>query len=273
MTNDSAVDLAAEIARLEALFGPEGAMPALPAASESPSVTLAGEIRRGPLARLLEETDRTGQLALRKAKAVLAAHDARQARRRSRYPPWMGLVLTAVISLILGIAVPPWLNLVTSRHDAVRKQADVLLVQLSNLVIRARELQNRVGFAEERGLIKAQADRLRREAVELEQSFGAATQLHDFRGVADLRSAELRAFFEIRALQDCLETAEGKTPKATWRQIPEVDPRLLAGASSQPPCAAAFDVAAFDDFTNAVDAEIASRIGGSLFPRRSGTKR
>jgi len=92
--------------------------------------------------------------------------------------------------------------------------------------------------------------------------------LHDFEAIAKLREAELRPYFEVRALEECLQRVAKQAPDVRWRDDYKSYDTLLVAAASAPPCAAGFDVGAFDDFTIAVNIEIESRIGGSLFPRR-----
>jgi hypothetical protein len=263
-------EVAAEIARLEALFGKNPIVDgALIPGQESPfALTLAAEIRKGPVADFLEPNVATDRLALLHAKALLAAHDERKARKRFRYP-WLIPVFTFIVApVVVGIVAPQWVHHLSVKHDAVRRQADMLLVQLSTMVVRARELQSDVARAEQIGINEDVADHLRGKAVEVEKSFLSAVQLHDFEGVAKLREAELRPYFELRALQECLQRAVKQTPNVGWRNDYKNYGALLVAASAAPPCATEFDVTAFDDFTTAVNIEIESRIGGSLFPRQ-----
>jgi len=275
LSDEDAAILAAEIARLATLFGSDLSNQE-PTSSSRPK--LREEIRKGPLSKFLaEDDDSTGQLALRRAKAELAAHDARAARRRplqapSR-PPWLISVLTAlVVPLILAIAAhffASYQQLKLFREEARRRQADVLLGQLASVVTEATHLKDWVIREETYGLSPLQADLSREKAIELEQSFNAAVQLHNFEAFPDLNKADERAASEIRALQDCLQAAAGRPVKAEWRTKWKIPPDVDEAATSASPCGKNFSVEALSDFTTAVNQTIDARIGGALFPRKS----
>jgi hypothetical protein len=280
LSSSKAAELAAEISRLETFAGTNsGSERHLLGSNPSNSSLLEKEMRRGPLAPLLEDADGSPQLALLNAKSQLAAYNARVAiENAAGPPPWLKtLVLALIAPLILGILIPPIVNLVTARQqlnlfreqkslEASRKQADLLLSQLSGLVVKARELKDSVDYFEVEGLSQGQADRLYRKAVELEQAFRLAVQLHSFDSFPDLHKAEFLAFYEVRALEDCLYGAAGRRPSQAWRRSigkDEVD--LVRAVTSAAPCGENFDFGLFESLTSAVNSSIDSRIGGSLF--------
>ena len=273
LSDESAAMLAAEIARLETL---------LAAFREKNPRFLATEIRQSPLHEYLhdDDGDRAGELALFRAKARLAAHDARVARRppaTRSYPPWLNAVLISFVSpIVLAILV----SLFTSHrqlalyreqtsHDAMRKQADLLLGHLSSIVVDATQLRNDVAF-QEGELVGGQADALKGTATRLQNDFAATVRLHAFDAFPELQEAQLRAYYEISALIDCLDRRAGREPSGDWRNA-EKDQDVLREATSDVPCTDHFDVNAFERFKDAVKQNVDQRIGGALFPSKPST--
>lgn len=280
ISSSEAAELAAEISRLETFVDARSGSERHLLGSGLTSSLIEREMRRGPLADLLNDVEGNPQLALLNAKSRLAAYDARVAvETAAGNPPWLKTLVLAVLApLILGILIPPMVNLLTARQqlnlfreqkslEASRKQADLLLGQLSSLVVTARELKDSVAYFEVEGLSQGQADRLYRKAVELEQDFRLAVQLHNFDDFPDLHRAELLAFYEVRALEDCLYKAAGRRPSEDWRgDIDKGAGDLLRAVTSSSPCGENFDSGSFESLTSAVNSSIDSRIGGALFP-------
>jgi hypothetical protein len=277
----NAADYAAEISRLEVITSATGESEQRLLGSGREGSLLEKEMRSGPLAELLQESHGDANLALLRAKARLAAYNARtDIETRRSAPPWLSQVLKLlVLPLLLGVIVPPLVNLFTVRQqldlfreqksfETKRSQADLLLGQLASLTIRARELKGSVDYFEVPELSQGQANRLYNKAVELEQDFRLAVQLHHFNSYPALHQAERSAYYELRALQDCLLKAPGRPPSASWRQGTEKvsNDEMRRAITSDKPCGDNFNTDAFGSLTSAVNHEIASRIGGSLFP-------
>lgn len=269
--NLSAADLAAEVSRLEALFNGALGSKELIQAKQAADL-LKAEMSRGPLATLLLDADGNAQLALLRAQSHVAADQARRhVRDDGREPLWRAekIVKLLFIPLVLGVLIPALVNFATAQQqlnlfreqkaiDAARAQADVLLGQLSSLVIKTRELKDAVAYFGVEGMIPADhAGRLNLKAVELEQQFRAAVGLHSFDAVPEVREAQLIAFYELRALQDCLRKSAGETPSGKWRRdVAASDQKLLATATSDEPCSSNFNAAAFETFAGTVNRAI-----------------
>lgn len=281
----AAAEIAAEVRRLETMMYPGGdSTPRLLGDGEAKSIER--EINEGPLSAFVHGADDDPQLAFLRAKAHLAAYVARsEILKRTSAPPWLRYVLSMLlIPILLGVLVPPIVNLLTARQElklyqeqrafeAKRKQADVLLGHLAGIGVRARELKSSISYFETGGLSEGQAARLHGKSVELEQDYRLAVQLHHFDLVPAIRAAEMQAYSELRALQDCLLRASGRKPSADWRGVvmAAVNDSKLAedlekSSTSDPPCGDNFNANSFYSFTSAVDSEISRRIGGSLFP-------
>jgi len=219
----NAADYAAEISRLEVITGATGKPehPLLGAGQDAS--LLEKEMTSGPLAELLRDSDGNANLALLRAKARLAAYNARsEIEARQSAPPWLGPVVKfLIVPLLLGVIVPPLVNLFTARQqlnlfreqkslETNRSQAELLLGRLAALTIRARDLKGSVEYFEALGLSPAQANRLYNKTHEFEQDYRLAVQLHHFDSYPDLLKAERAAYYELRALQDCLLKASGR---------------------------------------------------------------
>ena len=273
LSDESAATLAAEIARLETLLA------AFP--EENPRF-LATEVRLSPLQEYLREDDgeRGGELALFRAKARLAAHDTRVSRRLlvTRTPPWLTAVLLSLIFPILLAILASFVNsnrqLALYReqtsHDAMRKQADLLLVQLSSIVVDATQLRDDVAFEEGSKPHEGQAEALKGTARRLHNDFAATVRLHAFDAYPELQKSQFRAYYEISALIDCLDRRVGREPSDEWRNA-EKDQEVLRDATSDVPCTGNFDVNAFERFKDAVKQNVDQRIGGALFPSKPAT--
>jgi hypothetical protein len=270
LADEDAAVLAAEIARLDMLFGAE----LWNQDSKSPSrLNLREEIHKGPLRALLDGADPTGKLALLRAKSQLAAHDASVARRPPPWPRRLGIVLTAVvlplILLIAGHFFASYQQLELFREEARRRQADALLGQLSSLVIEATHLKDQVIRDETYEFTPLQAGLLREKVIEFEQKYNASVQLHISDDYPDLKKADERAASEIRALQDCLQAAAMRPVNDEWRRKWKLSPEVNAIATSASPCGRNFSVEALSGFMNTVNQTIDVQIGGALFPRKS----
>ena len=276
-----AANLAAEISRIETLAESGQAL----LSPEAGSSLLKKETLKGPLSRFLRE-DENPRLALLRAKAELAAFNAK-GKVLQAAPRWLStLVLVLIVPLALAVLAPPIVNYVTARQqlelfqqqksvEAKRSQADILLGQLASMSVKARELKSDVIYFEERNQLgEGMGPALHNKSVELEQEYRLAVQLHDFESVPTIRYQELSCYYELRALQDCLMKSYGRQPSRAWREqaskvVVDSEQRneLMQAASDEPLCGVNFNAGAFNSFTLAVDGEIAKRIGGSLFPR------
>jgi len=284
-------EIAAELRRLEALTAEDGIRTDC-LLGDGSTGSLDEEVRAGVLARFVGSADENPRVALRCANAYLAGYSAREEiLTRTSVPPWLRYVVKLLLlPVLLGVLVSPIVNFLTARQelqlfqeqrafDGKQKQAEVLLGSLGRLGVTARELKSSVGYFEASGLTEGQAARLYGKAVELEQEYRLAVQLHHFESLPAIREAELYAYSELRALHDCLLSESGRAPVEGWREAvaeslkdPDLIEKLRMSSTAEPPCGENFDANAFYSFTGAVDSEISRRIGGSLFPA-SGAKR
>jgi hypothetical protein len=291
---DTIADYVAEIARLETMVGPAEA-----AGSDPQKLLLQREMSGGALKPFLEEADGNPRLALVRAKAEVAAYRARTEMEATQRPGWLPYTLKKlVIPLILAILVPPLVSILTASQqlklfreqkvvEAMRSQADSLLQQLSALALDARELRGTALYLEtpadeledQQGLSKGQAGLLYSKSVELERKFRLAMALIDLRAYPTLRENELASYYELRALQDCLQRALGHTVDSSWREQMADETRdqltlsrLRSAAKVDPPCGQNFDDGAFSALTSAINQEASRQIGGSLFGEGSATK-
>ncbi len=212
--------------------------------------------------------------------AAIQAMQMAQADEAGRAPRWLKpLLILLAAPIIVGVLVPPLVNLLTARQqlklfteqkalDSTRAQADVLVGRLSALAIKARQLRDDIANVEiTGGLSQAQAERLSTQAVDLEQDFRASVMVHDFKPIPELRGAEIAAWSQVRALEDCLDRAANGNPPEDWKQslTPEEVKSLPAGIG-QAPCAEHFDAGKYEALASAVNTQIAKQIGGALFP-------
>lgn len=278
----SPASYAAEISRLETLIGAGVVSETFLANSGEEESPLQKEMGQGPLADLLKESEDNPALALLKAKAQLAAYNARLGVETGEgNPPWLRtLTIVLVIPLTIGILAPSIVSLIATQQqlklfqeqksiESTRKQADLLLSQMASLIVRARELKDSVDYFEVEGLSPGQADRLYRKAVELEHDFRSAVQFHNFDSFSDLRDAELLTYYELKSFQDCLYKEAGRDPSESWRSGLNDGDNLLRAVTSEKPCGDNFDTKAFESLTTTINNNIASRIGGALFPRQN----
>ena len=140
-------------------------------------------------------------------------------------------------------------------------------------MITARKIKSDVDYHEVGGLNEGQVDRLYNETVQLEQDFRMALQLHHFESIPSIRDPETMAYYELRALQECLLKASGRGSDLSWREriweeVPdrEMAGRILEAAVVSAPCGGNFHAGAFQALVSAIDVEVAKRLGGALFP-------
>ena len=212
--------------------------------------------------------------------ASLQAMQRAQADEAGRAPRWLRPLLVLLAApIVVGVLVPPLVNLFTARQqlklfteqkalDSARTQADLLVGRLSALAIKARQARDDIANVEITGsLSQGQAERLSTQAIDLEQDFRASVMVHDFKPIPELRRAEIAAWSEVRALEDCLDRAANRNPPEDWkRSLTPGEAKSLPTRIGQAPCAEHFDAGKFEALTSAVNAQIAKQIGGALFP-------